>query len=290
MLMRIREQKGWIRGIFVVLVLVFAGSFVIGGVGSGNNFSLSDIIGNNSGGSSGTTSTPTSSDVTKLQKQLKTSPRSAILWSQLADAYTSANNTDLAIAAQEKAVKYAPTSVAQMRSLATLYQTKASALNTEAQTLYTQAYTLQQQSPDSSPFNLSSGTLGAAVEDPFTKSQSNQYSVQISSLESRSQALQTQAISWDNKALTQYKTIVNRHVDDAQSWLNYATVAEQVGNSAAALKGYKQFVRLVPADPVTPQVKSHIKSLEKSSKTSTTTTGGTSTTSTSTTSTTSTTG
>ena len=52
MLMRIREQKGWIRGIFVVLILVFASSFVIGGVGSGSNFSLSDIIGNDSGSSS----------------------------------------------------------------------------------------------------------------------------------------------------------------------------------------------------------------------------------------------
>ena len=45
MLMRIREQKGWIRGIFIALILVFASSFVIGGVGSGSNFSLSDIIG-----------------------------------------------------------------------------------------------------------------------------------------------------------------------------------------------------------------------------------------------------
>ena len=48
MLMRIREQKGWIRGIFIALILVFASSFVIGGVGSGSNFSLSDIIGNDS--------------------------------------------------------------------------------------------------------------------------------------------------------------------------------------------------------------------------------------------------
>ena len=51
--MRIREQKGVIRLIFIALILVFAASFVIGGVGSGSNFSLSDIIGNNSS-SSGT--------------------------------------------------------------------------------------------------------------------------------------------------------------------------------------------------------------------------------------------
>jgi Tfp pilus assembly protein PilF len=283
MLMRIREQKGWIRGIFIVLVLVFASSFVIGGVGSGSNFSLSDIIGNNSS-SSGSSNPGTSSDVKNIQKKLRTAPKSAALWAQLASAYTAANNTDLAIAAQEKAVKFAPSSVTQKRSLATLYQTKATALNTQAQTLYTQAYTLQQQSPDSSPFSLSTGTLGAAIEDPFTKQQSDQYSVQISSLESRSQALQTQAIAWDHKALEQYQTIVNRNVSDAQSWLSYATTAEQVGDSTAALKGYKQFVKLVPADPVTPQVKARIKALEKAAKTSKTS-GTTSTTTTTTTTT-----
>ena len=67
MLMRIREQKGWIRGIFVALILVFASSFVIGGVGSGSNFSLSDIIGNNSSG----TTTTNSTDVKSLLTQLK---------------------------------------------------------------------------------------------------------------------------------------------------------------------------------------------------------------------------
>ena len=68
MLMRIREQKGWIRGIFIALILVFASSFVIGGVGSGGNFSLSDIIGSNSGGSG--SATPNSSDVKALLKKI----------------------------------------------------------------------------------------------------------------------------------------------------------------------------------------------------------------------------
>jgi cytochrome c-type biogenesis protein CcmH/NrfG len=277
MLMRIREQKGVIRLIFIALILVFAASFVIGGVGSGSNFSLSDIIGNNSGASSSTSTT--SGSVSDIQKQLKTHPRSASLWSQLAEAYTSESNTDGAIAAAEKAVKFAPANTSSIKTLASLYQTKANALNSQAQSLYTQAYSIQQQSPDSSPFGGGTGTLGAATEDAFTKAESSQYSVQISELETKSQTLATQAISWDNKALAQYKSIVDRHVNDAQSWLSYATTAEQVGNTKAALVGYQTFLKLVPADPISPQVKTRVTSLKKTlakqtaaSKTSTSTT------------------
>ncbi len=82
--------------------------------------------------------------------------------------------------------------------------------------------------------------------------------------------------------------IVNKHVGDAQSWLQYATTAEQVGNSNAALQGYKTFLRLVPSDPIAPQVGTKVKWIEKTlaaaktkaatgtttTSTTTTTTGG----------------
>jgi cytochrome c-type biogenesis protein CcmH/NrfG len=289
MLMRIREQKGVIRLIFFALIIVFAASFVIGGVGSGSNFSLSDIIGN--GSSASPSSTTNSGSVSDLQKQLKTHPKSASLWAQLSEAYSTNSDTENAISAGEKAVKLAPTNTTNIKTLASLYQTKANALNSQAQSLYNEAYTLQQQSPDSSPFSGGTGTLATATQDPFTQAQSEQYSVQISSLETKSQSYATQAISWDNKALAQYKAIVDRHVNDAQSWLSYATTAEQVGNNKAALIGYQTFLKLVPADPISPQVKTRVATIKKTiakqaaaAKTSTTTTPS-STTTTSTTST-----
>jgi cytochrome c-type biogenesis protein CcmH/NrfG len=287
MLMRIREQKGVIRLVFIALIIVFAASFVIGGVGSGSNFSLSDIIGNSS--SSSSTST-TSGSVSDLQKQLKTHPKSAALWSQLSEAYSTNGDTDAAITASEKAVKLGPNDATELKTLATLYQTKASGLNSQAQSLYNEAYAVQQQSPDSSPFSAAgTGSLGTATQDPFTQAASEQYSVQISSLESKSQTLATQAISWDTKALAAYKTIVNRNVNDAQSWLSYATTAEQVGNNKAALLGYQTFLKLVPADPISPQVKTRVTSLKKTiakaAAAAKTSTAPTSTTTTSTTST-----
>lgn len=265
MLMRIREQKGWIRGIFIALILVFASSFVIGGVGSGSNFSLSDIIGSNSGSSS---STANSSSVTSLLKQIKLHPKDAALWSQLSQAYQTDSRLDDAVNAAAKAVKLRPNNVENVKILANLYQAQANNLNTQAQTLYSQAYTLQQQDPASSPFSAVSPTstspLASAIQDPFTQAASNGISLQISKLQAQSSTLATQAQTANQKALEQYRSIVNKHTGDAQSWLSYASAAEQVGNNATALKGYKEFLRLVPADPIAPQVKAKVKSLEKS--------------------------
>jgi cytochrome c-type biogenesis protein CcmH/NrfG len=264
MLMRIREQKGWIRGIFIALILVFASSFVIGGVGSGGNFSLSDIIGSNSGSSS---STVNSSSVTSLLKQIKLHPKDATLWSQLSNAYQTDSRLSDAVTAAAKAVKLSPNNVENRKVLANLYQAQANDLNTQAQTLYGQAYTLQQQDPASSPFNAVSPTstspLASAIQSPFTQSASNAISVQIAQLQAKSSKLAAQAQAANQVALDQYRTIVNTHTNDAQSWLSYASAAEQLGNNATALKGYKEFLRLVPADPIAPQVTAKVKSLEK---------------------------
>jgi tetratricopeptide (TPR) repeat protein len=266
MLMRIREQKGWIRGIFVALILVFASSFVIGGVGSGSNFSLSDIIGNG-GGSSSTTN---SSDVKSLLKKIQAQPKSGALYAQLAEAYQTDNRLPDAVKAAEKAAKLRPNNVDGLKTLAGLYQAQANTLTTQAQTIYTEAYDLQQQDPASSPFAAISPTstspLAAAIQDPFSQSQSNAISVQISTLESESSTLATQAQALNQKALDQYRIITNRNVGDAQSWLSYATAAEQVGNNAVALRGYKEFLKLVPADPIAPQVKAKVTQLEKTIK------------------------
>jgi Flp pilus assembly protein TadD len=284
MLMTIRERKGWIRGVFIVLILFFAGGFLLGGAGTGNNFSVSDLIGNNSGSSS---STSNDGSVSSILKELTKKPKSGALYAQLSEAYTTANNADKALAAAVTAVKLRPNNVSDRKALASLYQVKANALNSQAQSIYTQAYDLQQQSPDSSPFNLSSTStspLATAIADPFTTAQANSISVQINSLETRSQTIAAQAISFDNKALTQFHTIVVKNPKDAQTWLSYATTAEQIGTNTAALNGYQTFLKLVPSDPISPQVKTKVTSLKKTiakaaaaaktSTTPTTTTGG----------------
>ncbi|MEO9174290.1 MAG: hypothetical protein ABI317_02165 [Gaiellales bacterium] len=283
MLMTIRERKGWIRGVFIVLILFFAGGFLLGGAGTGNNFSVSDLLGGNSGSSSSTNN----GSVASILKALAKKPKSGALYAQLSEAYTTANNADKALAAAVTAVKLRPNNASDRKALASLYQVKANTLNSQAQAIYTQAYELQQQSPNASPFNLSSTStspLATAIADPFTTAQSNQISVQISALETRSQTVGQQAVSFNDKALAQFHAIVQKNPSDAQTWLSYATTAEQVGNNTAALTGYQTFLKLVPSDPIAPQVKAKVTSLKKTiakaaaaaktSTTSTTTTGG----------------
>jgi tetratricopeptide (TPR) repeat protein len=267
MLMRIREQKGWIRGIFIALILVFASSFVIGGVGSGSNFSLSDIIGNGNGSSSSTTN---STDVKSLLKEIQAKPKSGALYAQLSQAYQTDGRLDDAVKAAEKAAKLRPNNVDGLKALAGLYQAQANGFTTQAQALYTEAYNLQQQDPGNSPFSAASPTstspLASAIQDPFSQQQSNEIAVRISQLQTQSSKLASQAQAINQKALDQYHTITNRNVGDAQSWLSYATAAEQVGNNAVALQGYKQFIKLVPADPIAPQVKAKVTALTKTIK------------------------
>ncbi len=149
MLMRIREQKGWIRGIFIALILVFASSFVIGGVGSGSNFSLSDIIGGGSGGSSSSTDT---GNAGALLKQVKAHPNNAALWTQLSEAYSTNNQTLLAVQAAEHATKLQPEQRRGPEDACRSLPAQANVLTSQAQNLYTEAYNLQQQDPGSSPF------------------------------------------------------------------------------------------------------------------------------------------
>jgi hypothetical protein len=88
MIIWIRNRKGWIGGVFFLLAAIFALSFVIGGVGTGNQASLSDIFGNGGGGAGTTTAQPES--ITALEKTVKAKPKNAQAWQDLANAYSGA--------------------------------------------------------------------------------------------------------------------------------------------------------------------------------------------------------
>ena len=202
MLMRIREQKGWIRGIFIALILVFASSFVIGGVGSGSNFSLSDIIGGSGGGSSST-------DTERRRPAAQAgegAPEQRARWTQLVRGLPTNNRPRTAVQAAEHATKLRPNNVEGQDARRPL-PAQATALTTQAQNLYTEAYNLQQQDPGSSPFQAVARARRRSAARSRTRSvsaASNQISVQISQLESQSNALATQAQTYNSKALDQY--------------------------------------------------------------------------------------
>src|SRR5947208_10648040 len=101
MLLDRTRAKFWQRLVFGGLAAIFATSFVIGGVGSGTNFSISDIF---NGGSSGSTPAQSSS-VTKAEKAVRANPKNAALWAAYGQALQVDNKVDRSIAAYQKAVQ-----------------------------------------------------------------------------------------------------------------------------------------------------------------------------------------
>ncbi len=243
MLMRIREQKGWIRGIFIVLILVFASSFVIGGVGSGSNFSLSDIIGNNGGSSSSTTN---SSVVTSLLKQIKLQPKNGALYAQLSEAYQTDNRLERrghggregGEAPPEQRRRAARRSPASTRPRRTRY-------NTQAQNLLHPGLHPAAAGSDAARRSRRSARRAprrsrARSRTRSARTQSNTLSVQISALETQSHGARAKGQAANRRRSTSTTRSSTATSSDAQSWLSYATAAEQVGNNAVALRATRR--------------------------------------------------
>lgn len=115
---RLRNQAKWV---FALLAVVFAGSFVFLGVGSGNA-GLSDLFSGNfhlfGGGSSGPS-------VVKLQKKVAEHPRDAQAALDLGQALEQKGRTAEAIAAYQRYVRLRPRNLDGLNQLAALYERRA---------------------------------------------------------------------------------------------------------------------------------------------------------------------
>src|SRR5262245_16121062 len=97
---RIRRQAKWV---FVFLAFVFAGSFVIYGVGSGST-GIGDLLRGNFGGIFGGGSSSGSPSVGKAQKEIAKNPKNAQAYRDLARAYEQKRNDTGAVAALQSYV------------------------------------------------------------------------------------------------------------------------------------------------------------------------------------------
>ncbi|MDX6378913.1 MAG: hypothetical protein QOE98_3216, partial [Gaiellaceae bacterium] len=78
--------KGSGKWVFLLLAIVFAGSFVLFGVGSSGSVGLQDILQNDSGGGGATTEV-SSADLTAALAATKAKPNDAAAWVTLGKAY-----------------------------------------------------------------------------------------------------------------------------------------------------------------------------------------------------------
>ncbi len=271
MIIWIRNRRGWILVVFVVLIVVFAGGFLIGGVGSGNNYSLGDILNKNGGGS---TTAAQSEDVTTLRAKVKANPKDAASWSKLADAYlASASDAGKAASALTTYLALKPGNADAMRRLATAY---VGAYQYEAQ--IAQGY--QQQS--SSLPGLDSGTFGGTgvlsslTTDALQAAQANQSRAKQTELLAKAKPYQTRASKYVKQAVASYAAIVAapgfaKSDSPASTLFQYGQVAEAASDTATAIKAYEQFIKLAPEDPSAAAVKQRIKQLKAASSANVTT-------------------
>ena len=241
---RLRRHAKWM---FVFLALVFAVGFVGFGIGANQNASLGDLIGGNSGSTSGNLS------VGDAREQLQENPKSAAAKRELATALQEDGQTDEAITVLNGYVEQSPKDEDALRELAGLYLARANALAQDAQLAQLRASYLTFGSTFSVPLDLGNGaTLGT---DPIDEAISTQASQAVSAAVGKAQT------SYQNAEAT-YDKLAAVAPRDPNVQLELAQAAQQSGNYPKAITAYERFLVLAPDDPSASIVKQQIAQLK----------------------------
>jgi predicted Zn-dependent protease len=249
---------------FVVLAVVFAGGFVVFGVGSGStgvSQALSNFFSGNGGG--GGTS------ISSLQHKVQKEPENATAWRDLATAYETKQRTSDAISALVEYTKLAPKDQDALLDLAGQYQKQAQGYATDYQNTQIQAASVEV--PLSAFPPPSNSPLGKALQNPDALK------------DPIAAAVQTRITEQQNTALTGYQTAVSAaestyqklaklSPNDPSTQVLLAQAAQTANDTATAIAAYKRFLKLAPNDTSAGQIRTQLKSLETSAAGSTTTT------------------
>ena len=241
---RLRSQAKWV---FALLAVVFAGSFVFLGVGTGNA-GLGDVFSNVFGGGS-------APSIEELQDKLAESPRDKGVLTDLAQALERDGRYPEAIAAYQTYLKTRPNDEDVLSSLALVYQTQAGAAANDANLA---ARELSLAAP-AAQFRPGAGALGQALGsfvDPLTQAASAQAERRYSEAVGRYQ-------SANREALGVYKTLSELSPDDSSALIRYAQAAEASGDLKTAVGAYGQFVKRFPTDPLVVDARQKIEELKK---------------------------
>jgi regulator of sirC expression with transglutaminase-like and TPR domain len=242
---RLRKNAKWV---FVFLAVVFAGGFVVFGVGS-SNLGLGDIF-NNSGGSGGSGQP----SVSKAQKATEQNPKDPKAWRDLATAYDTQAQVDSAISAWTTYTTLRPGDVSGFDALASDLQQQFTNQTNEAAAAQAEAQSAQPTNfgpPPTSPL----GRGLASVPDPIEQAASTAANQRFqTALGARQQTAE--------KLITAYQRIValRKPPEPSDSFL-LAQAAQNAGDTQVAVDAYKRFVQLAPDDPNAAYAKQQIKEL-----------------------------
>jgi tetratricopeptide (TPR) repeat protein len=247
---RLRKNAKWV---FVFLAVVFAGGFVVFGVGS-SNLGLGDIF-NNSGGGGGSGQP----SIGKAQKATEQNPRDATAWRDLATAYDTNGQVDSAVSAWTTYTTLRPKDVSGFDALAGDLQQQFTNQTNEAALAQADAQNAQPANfgpPPTSPLGRGLGS----VPDPIGQAASTAANERFNAaLTARQQTAQ--------KLTQTYQRIVTlrRPPEPSDSFL-LAQAAQNAGSTEVAVQAYKRFVQLAPDDPNAAYAKQQIKALGSQSQ------------------------
>jgi len=243
---RLRRNARWV---FAFLAVVFAGSFVFLGVGSGGS-ALTDFLNGNIhlfGGSGGPS-------VNSVQKKVAKDPTNPALRLQLAQLLSKDARYEESIAQYDKYLTMKPRNQDALQELGTTYAGRVSQLQGQI------------QSPPTPPLaNLtnvkavpSATVLGTALDSMLPQALSS-----TSLQQGEAAQLQKQLDKVIVQHVNVYKRIASLTPGDSTAFLAAADAAGKDGNTVLQLSLYKQFLTKYPGDPLSPDIKTQIKKLEK---------------------------
>jgi tetratricopeptide (TPR) repeat protein len=239
---RLRRHTKWV---YITLAVVFAGSFIFLGVGSGST-GIGDLLRGNFNLFGGGGST-TSSGVKKALKRTHEHPTDPAAWTALATAYQTDGKLDQANAARERYLKLRPKDADVLQQVAGYYENKATVKQAEAQKLQSQA-----------PVDFgtivglsSTSQLGQVLGQ-------DQVGSQLTQKANAAYAAASTALQKDESL---YKRIVKLQPTDPTTQYHLAQIADFLGDSKTALTAYKAVVKLAPNDPTATQAKQRIAQL-----------------------------
>jgi tetratricopeptide (TPR) repeat protein len=235
---RLRRHQKWV---YALLAVVFALSFVLVGVGSGNSGGLSQLYTGLFGGGGG-------SSVSKAQDLVKKDPAKG--YRALATAYESNGNNVLAMNALQSYLALKKTDASSWAELGGLQLSQGS----KFATAYQNAQQAAQTADPSSAF-LPGGTLGTAVGQNPAYTQASQNASTTAS------NLYQQATSALSSAVTSYQKASKLRPRNTTYLQELANAAANSGNSKVAVAALKRYLKVDPHSPLAPQIRKEIKQL-----------------------------
>ena len=263
---RIRKSGKWV---FLGLVLVFAASTVLSGVGATNSApNLLDYLQNRESNAGVTTPTsPTSERITQAQAATKAKPDDAAAWLALGEAYAAlapenavaaTRNHEEAAKAFAQAAKLKPGDIAIQERLGEAYAVQAGDAQSQIQRLYAEAQ--QVTSGGSTDALVIPG--GGANADPFTKARSEIVSERANAIYAKAAPFQEALQEATTKAVAAYKKVADAKPNDGNALFTLGSVAASGGDTETAITAFEKFLKLFPGDPVSEQVKETVKQLK----------------------------